>query len=91
MVHYRELQERSQDIFEATIVAAKRARQIIAERISRNEILTFDREAQMDDSELEEEIERDYVEMTKATTEALDEFISGELEWSYGADEKLTA
>lgn len=82
------MDDKSEDIFEAAIVIGKRARQIITERIARNEIVTFDREAEMEETEFsaEEEPEREHIEMTKATTEALAEFLNDELEWSYGAD-----
>ena len=87
-IHFRDMDDKSEDIFEAAIVIGKRARQIITERIARNEIVTFDREAELEETEFsaEEEPEREYIEMTKATTEALAEFLNDELEWSYGAD-----
>ena len=42
-IHFRDMGEKSEDVFEATIVIGKRARQIISERIARNQIVTFDR------------------------------------------------
>ena len=90
-IHFRDMDDKSEDIFEAAIVIGKRARQIISERIARNEIVTFDRDAEMEEMEFveEEEPEHEYVEMNKATTEALSEFLNDELEWSYGADHEV--
>ena len=87
--HFRDMNQKSEDNFEATLVIGKRARQIITERIARNEIRTFDSNAEFEDSENLEELEPDinYVEMTKATTEALGEFLDDELEWTYGNKE----
>ena len=87
--HFRDMNQKSEDIFEATLVIGKRARQIITDRIARNEIRTFDRDAEFDDGENLEELEPDinYVEMTKATTEALGEFLDDELEWTYSNKE----
>ena len=83
------MDQKSEDIFEAPLVIGKRARQIISERIARNEIRTFDSNAEFGDGEDLEELEPDinYVEMTKATTEALGEFLDDELEWTYGNKE----
>ena len=87
--HFRDMNQKSEDIFEATLVIGKRARQIITERIARNEIRTFDRDAEFEDGENLEELEPDvnYVEMKKATTEALIEFLDDELEWTYSNKE----
>ena len=87
--HFRDMNQKSEDIFEATLVIGKRARQIITERIARNEIRTFDHDTEFEGGEDLEELEPDinYVEMTKATTEALGEFLDDELEWTYGNKE----
>ena len=86
--HFRDMAQKSEDIFEATIVIGKRARQIITERIARNEIRTFDRDEFVDGEDLEVlEPDINYVEKTKATTEALGEFLDNELEWTYGNKE----
>ena len=87
--HFRDMDQKSEDIFEATIVIGKRARQIITERIARNEIRTFDSDTGFEGDEDLVELEPDvnYVEMKKATTEALGEFLDDELEWTYGNKE----
>ena len=63
-VHFRDMGEKSEDVFEAALVVGKRARQIISEEEVTPDV--------------------DYVEVTKATTEALGEFLNDELEWAYG-------
>ena len=58
-VHFRDMGEKSEDVFEAALVVGKRARQIISERIARNEIRTFDRVAEFEDGEGQEEVTPD--------------------------------
>lgn len=85
-IYLNEIEERSEDIFEAAIIIGKRARQIIAERILKNEIHSFEKNSELSEDELNElktEIGMNYVELTKATTIAIDEFCNDELEWKY--------
>ena len=88
-IHFRDMGEKSEDVFEATIVIGKRARQIISERIARNQIVTFDRDTELEETDFSEPIEPEieYEEMIKATSEALDEFLKGELKWDYAKEE----
>ena len=88
-IHFRDMGEKSEDVFEATIVIGKRARQIISERIARNQIVTFDRDTELEETDFSEQIEPEieYEEMIKATSEALDEFLNGELKWDYAKEE----
>ena len=74
---------------EATIIIGKRARQIISERIARNQIVTFDRDTELEETDFSEQIEPEieYEEMIKATSEALVEFLNGELKWDYAKEE----
>lgn len=83
----REIEEHTKDMYEATLVVAKRARQIISERIAEKEI----QEEEMEPGLLEEEPEviEDYEECEKATSMALKEFLKGELEWGYSSEEDL--
>tara|TARA_B100000029_G_scaffold112346_1_gene104490 strand:+ start:11612 stop:11899 length:288 start_codon:yes stop_codon:yes gene_type:complete len=88
-IHFRDMEEKSEDVFEATLVIGKRARQIIAERIARNQIVTFDRDTELEETDFSEPIEPEieYEELIKATSEALDEFLNGELDWNYSREE----
>ena len=56
-IHFRDMGEKSEDVFEATIVIGKRARQIISERIARNQIVTFDRDTELEETDFSEPIE----------------------------------
>ena len=88
-IHFRDMEEKSEDVFEATIIIGKRARQIISERIARNQIVTFDRDTELEETDFSEQIEPEieYEEMIKATSEALVEFLNGELKWDYAKEE----
>ena len=88
-IHFRDMGEKSEDVFEATIVIGKRARQIISERIARNQIVTFDRDTELEETDFSEPIEPEIEdeEMIKATRAALDEFLKGELKWDYAKEE----
>lgn len=88
-IHFRDMKEKSEDVFEATIIIGKRARQIISERIARNQIVTFDRDTELEETDFSEQIEPEieYEEMIKATSEALVEFLNGELKWNYAKEE----
>jgi len=90
-IYLNEIEDRSEDIFEAAIIIGERSRQIIAERILKNEIHSFEKNSDLSEDELNElktEIGLNYVEMTKATSIAIDEFCNDELDWTY-EEEKL--
>ncbi len=82
----REIEKRANDLYEATVVASQRARQIVGERHELREVRDYDDEPGL----LEElpEPNENYVEEEKATTVALDEFLKGELEWKYNSAEE---
>ena len=85
-INLKKIDDKSEDIFEATIVIGKRARQIISERIMKNEIHSFEKDSELNDeefNEIKEEIGMNYVEMSKATSVAIDEFCNDELNWKY--------
>ena len=78
--------EPSGNIYESIVVIGKRARQIISERIMKNEIHSFEKDSELNDeefNEIKEEIGMNYVEMSKATSVAIDEFCNDELNWKY--------
>ena len=83
-INLKKIDDKSEDIFEAAIVIGKRARQIISERIMKNEIHSFEKDSELNDeefNEIKEEIGMHYVEMSKATSVAIDEFCNDELNW----------
>ncbi len=77
----REIEKQAGDIFEATVVASQRARQIVARRHALQEIRDFEDEPGLMEEAPEPDV--DYVEEDKATTVALDEFLNGELVWKF--------
>ena len=70
-----DLMERCDDIYQAVMIVAKRAKQIIDERV-----IPFDENEEVEDSiEFEEPIMSAY--MDKPENIALEEFLNGELQW----------
>ncbi|MFQ6676002.1 MAG: DNA-directed RNA polymerase subunit omega [Fidelibacterota bacterium] len=84
-IPFRDIEEHTKDMYEATLVLARRVRQIIAERAVEQEFEEIE-----DDLGLMEERPQemeDYVEPEKPVRIALREFLQGELEWSYSDGE----
>lgn len=79
-----EIERFADNIYEAIIVLAKRARQINDEQ---KEVLRRDYEDEYDDYDEEinetEIIDTDYVKLPKPTSLALDEFLAGKIEYNY--------
>ena len=70
-----DLMERCDDIYQAVMIVAKRAKQIIDERV-----IPFDENEEVEDSiEFEEPIITTYID--KPENIALEEFLNGELQW----------
>ena len=84
----RKLEKQSKNIYEAVIVMSKRARQINQERYEEKVILETDDISDLDVlDELPQIDPNDYEEKEKVTTEAMDQFLSGEIEWKDLNDE----
>jgi DNA-directed RNA polymerase subunit K/omega len=80
-ISIREMEKQSDDIFETVVVMSKRAKQIIQNRSmeqAMKEAEEFDMGAL---DELPPEPKEDYEEETKPTTQAMDEFMDGDLKW----------
>jgi DNA-directed RNA polymerase subunit K/omega len=80
-ISIRVMEERSEDIYETVVVMSKRAKQITQNRFmeqAMEEAEEFDMGAL---DELPPEPKEDYEEETKSTTQAMDEFMVGDLEW----------
>ena len=74
-IHLSDLFERCEDIYAAVMVVAKRAKQIIDDRV-----VPIDENEDVEDSiEFEAPIITTYID--KPETVALDEFLRGELQW----------
>jgi len=80
-ISIREMEKQSDDIFETVVVMSKRAKQITQNRSmeqAMKEAEEFDMGAL---DELPPEPKEDYEEETKPTTQAMDEFMDGDLKW----------
>ncbi len=80
-VSLRKVEEKANNIYEAVVVMAKRARQINQERFE-DQIMEVSEELEMDVlDELPDIKPEDYEEKEKVTTEAMDEFLEGKVQW----------
>ena len=80
-ISLRKVEEKANNIYEAVVVMAKRARQINQERfeeqvMEESEALELDVLDELPDIKPE-----DYEEKEKVTTEAMDEFLEGKVHW----------
>ena len=74
-IHMGDVSKRCEDIYEAVMIVAKRAKQIIDERV-----IPIDENEDVEDSiEFEEPIITTF--MDKPETISLEEFLNGELQW----------
>jgi DNA-directed RNA polymerase subunit K/omega len=80
-ISLRKVEEQANNIYEAVVVMAKRARQINQERFE-DQIMEESEELEMDVlDELPDIKPEDYEEKEKVTTEAMDEFLEGKVQW----------
>ena len=80
-ISLRKVEEKANNIYEAVVVMAKRARQINQERFE-DQIMEESEELEMDVlDELPDIKPEDYEEKEKVTTEAMDEFLEGKVHW----------
>ncbi len=78
----RKLEKQTKNIYEAVAVMSKRARQINQERYEEKVINETDDISEFDVlDELPQVNPEDYEEKEKVTTEALDQFLSGDVQW----------
>ena len=80
-VSLRKVEEKANNIYEAVVVMAKRARQINQERFE-DQIMEESEELELDVlDELPDIKPEDYEEKEKVTTKAMDEFLEGKVHW----------
>ena len=80
-ISLRKVEEKANNIYEAVVVMAKRARQINQERFE-DQIMEVSEELEMDVfDELPDIKPEDYEEKEKVTTKAMDEFLEGKVHW----------
>jgi len=86
----RKLEEKTKNIYEAVVVMSKRARQIIQERYEEKVINETDDISELDVLDELPQIDPDeYEEKEKVTTEAMDQFLAGDLQWRELEDDDL--
>lgn len=78
----RQMEELTDDQYEAVVVMSKRAKQVLNNRIVEEMISESIDEVEMGVfDEVDEKNPEDYEELEKPTTVAVDEFISGNIKW----------
>jgi DNA-directed RNA polymerase subunit K/omega len=81
-ISIRQMEERTDDQYEAVVVMSKRAKQVLNNRIVEDKISASVEEVEM--GVYDEVIEvnpEDYEELEKPTTVAVNDFIDGKLKW----------
>lgn len=83
-ISIRDLEEKTDDVFEAVVVMTKRSKQIIHQRLVEKALNDEEvGELSVLDPIPEEKDPEDYIEMEKATTIAINDFLSGKVKWHY--------
>ena len=89
-VALREIEKQSKNIYEAVVVMSKKARQINQGRYEEKVIDESEDISELDVlDELPQIDPENYEEKEKVTTEALDQFLSGEVQWETLEDEEF--
>jgi len=83
----RQIEERTDDQYEAVVVMSKRAKQVLNNRIVENLMTATVDEVEMGVyDEVVENNPEEYEELEKPTTVAVNEFIDGNLKWEDSQD-----
>ena len=88
------LEDFSDNLYEAIVIIAKRAKQINEEQKSMLEIET-DMEESMDSYDEDEEIEgqvdeeKKFIKLPKPTEIAIEEMLAGKIKWDYGIEQDI--
>lgn len=83
-ISIRDLEEKTEDVFEAVVVMTRRSKQILHQRLvekalndeSMGELSALDPIPEEKDPE-------DYIEVEKASTIAINDFLAGQVKWHY--------
>lgn len=79
---FREIEEQTDDIYEAVVVMERRAKQILRDRLVEKIIKEEESREMGVFDEVPDEIDPEtYQEVEKVTTVAIEEFINGDLTW----------
>ena len=86
-ISIKNMEEKTNDLYEAVVVMSKKAKQVINER-TMDKLMRVSDQTEMGVFDDEENINpEDYEELTKPTTVAVDSFVSGDLEWTKKSSE----
>ncbi|MEC7918899.1 MAG: DNA-directed RNA polymerase subunit omega [Candidatus Neomarinimicrobiota bacterium] len=83
-ISFRKLLKKTDDIYEAVLVASKRAKQILQDRVVK-QMIDENQEIVDDDGVFSEPVVRediDYDKEEKVTSIALNEFLDGKIDWN---------
>ena len=80
----RDMEEKTMDVYEAVVVMTKRSKQIIHQRMV-DRALNSENEVELTalDPIPEEKDPEDYIELEKASTVAINDFMTGQVKWHY--------
>ncbi len=86
-ISIKNMEEKTNDLYEAVVVMSKKAKQVINERTI-EKLMRVSDQTEMGVFDDEENINpEDYEELTKPTTVAVDSFVKGQLEWTKKSSE----
>ena len=88
-ISIREMEKQSDDIFETVVVMSKRARQINQNRFMEQAIKDAEEFELGVLDEIPAEPKENYEEETKSATQAMEEFLDGDLKWQTVPEEEI--
>ena len=88
-ISIREMEKQSEDIFESVVVMSKRARQINQNRFIEKTIKDAEEFELGVLDEIPAEPKENYEEETKSVTQAMEEFLDGDLKWQTVPEEEI--
>ena len=84
----KNMEEKTQDIYEAVVIMSKRAKQILSDRVVDEMISSAEEEVELGVyDQVVEKTPEDYEELEKVTTLAVNEFVDGDIEWTLDQEE----
>ena len=81
-VPLRNIEEKTDNIYEAVVVMSGQAKRVLDERIVQESIKDAEEEDYGVFDEIEEKSPEDYIELEKTTSVAIQQFMEGDVKWS---------
>ena len=78
----RNIEEKTDNIYEAVVVMSAQAKRVLDERIVQKSIKDAEEEDYGVFDEIEEKSPEDYIELEKTTSVAIKQFMDGDVKWS---------